>query len=185
MAFELGTPKDMAEVKRQIARKRNLNSQTVKLYRLLGHKSAEVFPLKEIAKEIPSVLKTIEKIDAEKSSQEKRWPLPDESDSLESVSEDIDPEKVDMMGDHGSPLSGPFYHTQEEWFVWAIRQDPDTLNDADRRRIEEFENSTECEAIFGDESGQRYLDRVKFKRFPAESKPISEGGENERPICQN
>jgi putative transposase len=185
MAFELGTPKDMADVKRQIARKRNLKSQTVKLYRLLGHKSAEVFPLKEIAEEIPSVLKTIEKIDAEKSSQEKRWPLPDESDSLESVSEAIDPEKVDMMVDHGSLLSGPFYHTQEEWFVWAIRQDPDTLNDADRRRIEEFENSTECEAIFGDESGQRYLDRVKFKRFLSESKPISEGGENERPICQN
>jgi putative transposase len=185
MASDLGTPKDVEEFKRQIARKRNLKSQTVKLLRLLGHKSAEVLPLKEIVEEIPSVLKTIEKIDAERSSQEKRWPLPDGSDSVESVPEDIDPDKADMMADHGSPLSGPFYHTQEEWYVWAIQQPPDSLNDADRKRIAEFENSTEWEAIFGDESGQRYLDRIKFKRFPAESKPISEGGKNERPIYSN
>jgi putative transposase len=184
MAHELGAPKDMEEVKRGNARKRKLKSQTVEIYRLLGHKSAEILPLKEIVEEVPNVLKAIEKIDAEKTSQEKRWPLPGEPDSQKPVLEDVDSNKIDMAADHGSPLDGPFFETEEKWYEWAIKQDPETLNEASREKITEYENSGHYEKIFGDESGQRYLDRIKFKRI-AGGKPILEGEENERPICAN
>lgn len=65
MASESGTPKDMEDVKRMIAQKRSLKSQTVKLYKLLGKKQ-EQLPWREIINEVPDVIEAIEKEDAKK-----------------------------------------------------------------------------------------------------------------------
>jgi hypothetical protein len=55
----------MEDVKRMNAEKRHLKNQTVKVYKMLGRK-ADLLPWKEITQEIPDVIETIEKIDAEK-----------------------------------------------------------------------------------------------------------------------
>jgi putative transposase len=92
--------------------------------------------------------------------------------------------KIDTMADHGSPLSGPFYSTLEDWYYeWAIRQDPKDLSDADRKAMKEVENSAEYEKHLEDESFQRYLDRVKYKQISRPEELISGGEKNERPIC--
>jgi len=128
----------------------------------------------------------LEYIEAEEIKKERVLPFPllDGPNSVESVPKDADPDKIDTMADHDSPLSGPFYSTLEDWyFGWAIRQDPKDLSDADRKAIKEVENSPEYEKNLEDESFQRYLDRIKFKQISMSEELISGGEKNERPIC--
>jgi hypothetical protein len=79
MASESGTPKDMEDVKRMIAQKRALKSQTVKLYKLLG-KKREQLPWKEIGEQVPDVEKMVERADAEKPRPAKISPFREEID---------------------------------------------------------------------------------------------------------
>jgi hypothetical protein len=112
----------------------------------------------------PEMLEYIEAEEAKEPQNKIMRPWPDEPDSFDHISEEGDPDKIDMMADHDSPLSGPFYPTLEDWYYgWAIRQDPKIFNDADRKAIKEIENSPHYEKNLEDESFQRYLDRIKFK----------------------
>jgi putative transposase len=128
----------------------------------------------------------LEYIETEEVKKERVLPFPllDGPSSVESVPEDADPDKIDTMADHGSPLSGPFYPTLEEWYrEYAIRQDPKCLIDADRKAMKEVEDSVWYEKNMEDESFRRLFDRIKFNQISMPEELTPGGEKNERPIC--
>jgi hypothetical protein len=130
----------------------------------------------------------LEYIETEEVKKERvlSFPLLDGPSSVESVPEDADPDKIDTMADHGSPLSGPFYPTLEEWYLdFAIRQDPKDLNEADTEAMKEIEGSEWYRKNLNDESFRRFLDRMKFKPNLQLRGLISGGESDERCVCAN
>lgn len=173
MASESGTPKDMEDVKRMIAQKKSLKNQTVKLYKLLGKKQ-EQLPWKEIIQEVPNVVEAIEKIEAEKPKPKFISPFADEPADNEPCVAPPEKGKIDMMADHGSPLSCPYFKEGYEMFDWYCAHDPEEFNIADLIWIDQFYDSTLYEVMYRYESAQFQLRSLWSKR------PIrSKGSEDE------
>jgi len=153
MASESGTPKDMEDVKRMIAQKRNLKKQTVKLYKMLGRK-AESLPWKEIVQEIPDVIETIEKIEAEKPRPKMISPFIDEPE-ISIKEEDQPPDKKEVIIDPRSGLSRPgdgsIFEVELQRYDWywdIEKKMPGILNDADWEWIKEYEASEQWRRIY-------------------------------------
>jgi putative transposase len=160
MASDLGTPKDVEEFKRQIARKKKLKSQTVNLYRLLSYKGSEMLPWKEIVNEVPNVIEAIEKIDAEKSKP-KLIPqfVEEETKNGENLiynkKEDEKNIIVDPRSGLSRPLEGPLFESalkRYDWYRDIENRFPGILNDLDWQSIEEFEATKEWKLFYSHRS---------------------------------
>lgn len=144
MAHELGTPKDMEEVKRQIAQKRKLKKQTIGLYRLLDYKASEILPWKEIVNKVPSIIETIEKIEAEKPATKFISPFVNGVTYNESTSKEPTEEE-------------PKYKPPQDWnnfagdhwerFDYHMKQEPGTLSQDDLDFIEWYKTTTEYQSM--------------------------------------
>jgi putative transposase len=168
MASESGTPKDMEEVKRRITQKRGLKKQTVKLYKMLGRK-AESLPWKEIIQEIPDVIETIEKIEAEKF---KTTPISPFVDGSEITTEElnrafppdeneiqVDPETglakllwVDPRSGLSRPTKNDYFDSMWEYYDWykkIEKEFPGALNDKDWAHLRDFEATKLCRGLYG------------------------------------
>jgi putative transposase len=117
MASESGTPKDMEEVKRRIAQKRDLKKQTVKLYKMLGQKAGSL-PYKEIIQEIPEIVETIEKIEIERFQPRLTSPFPEES---------VQDPPIEKTGKAKAKTarknSVPWFADEYEKYGWIMRQE--------------------------------------------------------------
>ena len=140
MASESGTPKDMEDVKRMIAQKRDLKKQTVKLYKMLGRK-ADALPWKEIVQEIPDVIETIEKIEAEKPRSKIISPFLEEPQGTEDV---VPREKREESG-------RPWFRDEYERYRWLMQQD--SFDQEDRNFIRDFRKTSSLykHMVFDDE----------------------------------
>ena len=131
MASESGTPKDVEDVKRMITEKRGLKKQTVKLYKLLGHKASEQLPWKEIVETVPNVVETIEKAqsEVEVKAKEKRKII---TPFLE------EPVKKDaVIARRGDAENGrPWFYDDYEKYDWLMAQP--ALSEKDTEWIDHF-----------------------------------------------
>jgi hypothetical protein len=155
MASESGTPKDMEDVKRKIAQKRGLKKQTVKLYKMLGHK-ADSLPWKEIIQEIPNIPEIIEKMEAEKPKKNFISPFVDGvnyGEETEGLTLRI-PDKDAVIVDPRSGLTrpdGPAFDNEFEYYEFYAKIEkklPGTLNDKDREWIREYEATEQWKQFY-------------------------------------
>jgi putative transposase len=164
MASESGTPKDMEDVKRQIAKKRDLKKQTVKLYRLLDKKQ-EQLPWKEIIQEIPDVVETIEKIEAEKPKPKFISPFLEISDKELAPPNQTTTDGTDTEDE--SPLSCPrSLRSAWETYEWFIERDRNKLNIADLAWMDKFEDDSLYQSLYRlepDPNYRSYLQSVESR----------------------
>jgi putative transposase len=169
MACESGTPKDLEDVRRRIGQKRSLKKQTVKLYKMLGHK-AEALPWKEIVQEIPDVVEIIEKIEAEKPKGKFISPFIDGINHGEEATE-LTPEVPDEDGivvhpesGFSNPAGGYFRYDYQryEWYAKIEKKHPGTLNDKDQKWIRDYEMTEQWK--------QFYSERPDFPIVKADNK---------------
>jgi hypothetical protein len=173
MASESGTPKDMEDVKRMIAQKRGLKKQTVKLYKMLGHK-AESLPWKEIIQEIPDVIETIEKIEAEKFKTASSLSFINEPEFTDEELKEafgcnenevpVDPEtglpKPTIFVNPESGLSRPSENYRfdrqlgmfgpYDWYRKIEKEFPGVLNNKDWGHLRDFEATKLCRGIYAE-----------------------------------
>jgi len=179
MASESGTPKDMEDVKRMIAQKRSLKSQTVKLYKLLGKKQ-EQLPWKEIIQEVPDVVETIEKIEAEKPKSKFISPFVDEPADNEPYASTSEEGKTDMAADHGSHLSCPRLGEGYDMYNWYYMNDIKKYNITDLGWIDWYEDGYMGKCL-KDESWQANLRyQLSDRSVKLECDADGENGQDER-----
>ena len=156
MASEGGTPKDIEAVKRLNARKRSLKNQTVKLHKLLGQKSAQVLPWREIVQEIPNMVETIEKIEAEKPKPKIISPFPNDlAAPVEVGTEDKNEIVIDNEPGQSDPVLSPdSLRFKYAWERYDYLLSKDQLTEMEERFIAEYKAGEvapgEWESIYGE-----------------------------------
>jgi putative transposase len=162
MASESGTPKDMEDVKRMIAQKRSLKSQTVRLYRLLGKKQ-EQLPWKEIIQEIPNVVETIEKVEAKKPQPRIISPFLDSPEPKAEIEGHGD---IETESESGRPK----FEYDFEMYDWVMEQDVISPYDRDWITYYRSWSSRLKHMTFDDEEE---LDRkvIRWREINAEPDP--------------
>jgi putative transposase len=189
LASILGIPKDVEEVKRQIAHNRKLKRDTVNLFRRIGHKASEMFPWKEIVQEVPNVVEALEKIESEKPRPKSILPfIKEEAEGVEDlIHDDKEDEKfiiVDPRSGLSKPANGkPFESRLEryEWYRTIEKKYPGTLNDSDWQEIEEFETTEEDWKRFFSHRADGHI--IRAANSEIENETVIDGGTNERSIC--
>jgi len=180
MICEDGDPHDMEIFKREMARKRSLRRETIKVARMIGDKIDAVLPMREIVAQIPDVVGAIEKAQTEMhppalnpspffEGEEMQVPSPRPSPAR---GEGGIKESSSARGEGGigeetgsrSPLSGPWQPDSPSRLEWYERQHPAMLTEADRSWIEDYKATLEYNAIYGSQDGQSRLAHIRSLR---------------------
>ena len=131
MASDGGAPGDMEAVKRAIAAKRSLKNQTVRLHKMLGARSAEALPWREIVAEVPDVVKAIERAEEKTAKVVKISPfgedLTDKTDMTDTTDET----------DENQAMRPWFGEKDYEKYDW-LQEHPEVVTDRDRAWMEDF-----------------------------------------------
>ncbi len=176
MASESDDPRDMEEYKHQKAFFGRIRRDVIKVCREGGPKILERLPLKEIVYKVPNIDKDIEKIEAEKPKAKFISPFVDEPGDNKPYIAPSEEGKIDMMVDHGSPLSCPWFKDHWEMYEWYFKNDPIGYNIADLSFIDWFEDGHFFK-IYKTESGQSSLKYLRSEH-PIKSENNGEGQEN-------
>ena len=139
MASEGGAPGDMEAVKRAISAKRSLKSQTVRLHKMLGARSAEALPWREIVEEVPDVVRAIEKREEKaQSSKLKVTKLFEEDETDPKGPFHGQTDKTNEMNTADEEQDRPWFGDKDyEKYDW-LQEHPEAVNDRDKAWMEDF-----------------------------------------------